>query len=37
MNKGDHKRIAEISNYEWFKDKKEWQTEFKDLLKFGNK
>jgi len=37
MNKADQKRIAEISNYEWFKDKKEWQTEFKDLLKFGNK
>ena len=37
MNKGDYKRIEEISNYEWFKEKKEWQKEFKELVKFSNK
>ncbi len=37
MNKGDSKRIKEISNYEWFKDDPKWQKEFKNLVAFGHK
>jgi DNA topoisomerase-6 subunit A len=36
LNKGDLKRIQEISGYDWFK-KKEWQTELKALKEFGYK
>ncbi len=37
MNKGDAKRIKEISDYEWFRDDAKWQKEFKRLVKFGYK
>ncbi len=37
MDKGDAKRIREISEYEWFKDDPKWQKEFKSLVKFGYK
>ncbi|VVB76326.1 Type 2 DNA topoisomerase 6 subunit A [Candidatus Tiddalikarchaeum anstoanum] len=37
LDNEDHKRVKEISNYEWFKNKKEWLTEFKSLLDFKNK
>jgi len=37
MNKGDLKRIREISNYEWFKNDGNWQKEFKRLVNFGYK
>jgi DNA topoisomerase VI subunit A len=37
MNKGDYKRIKEISNYDWFKKNMAWQKEFKALTNFANK
>ncbi|MFA5405782.1 MAG: DNA topoisomerase IV subunit A, partial [Candidatus Nanoarchaeia archaeon] len=37
MNKGDAKRIKEISNYDWFKNDGKWQKEFKNLIDFGHK
>ncbi|MBD3311947.1 DNA topoisomerase IV subunit A [archaeon] len=37
MNKGDLKRIREIKDYDWFKNDKKWQKEFKALVKFGHK
>ncbi len=36
MKDVDYKRIDELMNYEWFKNK-EWQNELKTLKKFGNK
>ena len=32
----DFKRIKELKNYEWFKNR-EWQRELDNLRKFGNK
>ena len=37
MNKGDLKRIREISDYDWFKNDVKWQKEFKQLKNFGHK
>jgi len=37
MNKGDAKRIKEISDYDWFKNDGNWQKEFKQLVEFGHK
>ena len=37
MNKGDSKRIREISDYDWFKNDGKWQKEFKSLVNFGHK
>ena len=34
LDNEDYKRVKEISEYEWFKNKKEWQKEFKDLINF---
>jgi DNA topoisomerase-6 subunit A len=37
LDDGDRKRAQQIANYEWFKDKKEWQKEIAKLLKNGFK
>jgi DNA topoisomerase-6 subunit A len=34
---GDRRRSQQIANYEWFKDKKEWQKEIAKLIKNGFK
>lgn len=35
INEGDMSRAKQIANYEWFRDKKEWQKEIGLLLKNG--
>jgi DNA topoisomerase-6 subunit A len=37
LDDGDRKRAQQIANYEWFKEKKEWQKEIAKLLKNGFK
>jgi DNA topoisomerase-6 subunit A len=37
INDGDISRARQIANYDWFKDKKEWQKEIDRLLKNGFK
>jgi DNA topoisomerase VI subunit A len=37
LDEGDVKRAKQIANYEWFKDKKDWQKEIDRLLKNGFK
>jgi DNA topoisomerase-6 subunit A len=37
LDDGDRKRAQQIANYEWFKDKKEWQKEIDRMMKNGFK
>jgi DNA topoisomerase-6 subunit A len=37
LDDGDRKRAQQIANYEWFKEKKEWQKEIAKLIKNGFK
>lgn len=37
LNEADIRRLAEISNYPWFKDNKLWQREFKIMKERGAK
>jgi DNA topoisomerase VI subunit A len=37
LDDGDRRRSQQIANYEWFKDKKEWQKEIEKLMKNGFK
>jgi DNA topoisomerase-6 subunit A len=37
INDGDISRARQIANYDWFKDKKDWQKEIERLLKNGFK
>jgi len=37
LDEGDRKRAQQIANYEWFKDKKEWQKEIDRMIRNGFK
>lgn len=37
LNDQDISRLKQISEYEWFKDNKEWQRQFKMMKQFGSK
>ncbi|MFA5176416.1 MAG: DNA topoisomerase IV subunit A [Candidatus Nanoarchaeia archaeon] len=37
LNENDISRIKQIMDYEWFKDNKVWQSQFKEMKKLGSK